>query len=531
MVHFSLKYNNGFRWFPNEMISVKGYLFDVEGKYYRDNELTQYFNDVKDKESLRIKLQQANGLFAVIMQLNGAVYLACDRIRTFSVFYCLKNNELFVSDDMDSLINETGFKAFDPVAITEFRLTAYISGNDTLIKGINQVQAGELVGFRNNSIERSFYHTYKTSSTVDFSGDRLKDRFETLLNDVFKRLIVSLEGKTVVLPLSGGYDSRLIAVMLKKFRVSNVICYTYGRKNNPEVKTSAEIAHILGYPWYFIEYTEDLIKDYIRDECFQDYFRYSAQYASMFFMQEYFAVKYLTEHSLIPEDAVFVPGHSGDFLGGSHLDGKLKPHSSEKKLVNKIFNRNFILSSFSGKEKQMLIEKIWNTLKEAGSEENLLTYSLYENWDLKERQAKFIINSSNIYYYFGHQVRLPLWDAGLVNYFNVLPFELKLYKRFYNRVLEESYFKPFHVHIENEFQPAPLQIKLQVLKNYLRPFLPEWVKEKILLRNDWMCYHEITACMIENMKERDIRYKFNGSAYNSLIVQWYLSQVEFKKLF
>ncbi|MDP4189460.1 MAG: asparagine synthase-related protein, partial [Bacteroidota bacterium] len=484
MVHFSPKYNNGFHWFTQNNIRAKGYLFDAEGKYYCDDGLTEYFFDVKDNESLQIKLEQANGLFTAFVQIEDAVYLACDPTRTFPLFYCLKDKEFYVSDSIESLMGITGLKDPDPLSQLEFRSTAFVAGRETLIKGIYQVQAGEMVCLRKYKAEQSFYHTYTTSFTVDSTKEVFTKKFEELLDDVFGRLIASLGGRTIVLPLSGGYDSRLIAVMLKKYDVRNVICFTYGRRDNPEMEISSKTACILGYPWYFVEYTPELIRDFIQDDCFQEYFRYSAQYSSMFYMQEYFAVKYLTEHSLIPKDAVFVPGHSGDFLGGSHLDGKLKPHSSAKKLVNEIFNRNFILSGLSGKEKQMLKAKIWNPVKEEGSEKKLLTYSLYENWDLKERQAKFIINSSNVYYYFGHQVRLPLWDTGLVNFFNILPYELKLYKRFYNRVLEESYFKPFHVHFENEFQPAPLQIKLQVLKNYLRPFIPEWVKEKILLRND-----------------------------------------------
>lgn len=525
MINLSLKYNNGFYWLSRNKVSVKGYIFDADGKYRNGDMLAMYFEGIKDKERLKIRLQQANGLFAAIVQIEETVFLACDPTRTFPLFYCLKDKEFYVSDSMESLMEITGLKEPDPFSQLEFRSTAFVTGRETLIEGIYQVEAGEMVCLANNKAERSFYHDYTTSFTIDSTKEILTEKFEALLDEAFRRLMVSLGGRTIALPLSGGYDSRLIAVMLKKFNVPNVICFTYGRKTNPEVQMSCEIARILGYPWHFIEYTPALINGFLEDGRFKEYFRYSAQYSSMFFMQEYFAVNYLTEHSFIPEDAVFVPGHSGDFLGGSHLDGKLKPHSSAKKLVNEIFNRNFILYDLSGKEKKMLKKKIWNPVKEEVSENNLLTYSLYENWDLKERQAKFIINSSNIYYYFGHQVRLPLWDAGLVNFFRVLPYELKLYKRFYNRILEECYFKPFQVHFENEFQPAPLQIKLQVLKNNLRPFLPERVKEKILKRNDWMCYHEITDLMAEDMRKRNIRFKFNGSAYNSMIVQWYLSQV------
>ena len=46
---------------------------------------------------------------------------------------------------------------------------------------------------------------------------------------------------------------------------------------------------------------------------------YVSGLSSMFFMQEYFAVKYLKESHIIPDDSVFIPGFSGDVLAGSHL--------------------------------------------------------------------------------------------------------------------------------------------------------------------------------------------------------------------
>ena len=53
---------------------------------------------------------------------------------------------------------------------------------------------------------------------------------------------------------------------------------------------------------------------------FKEYYKFASNHISVFGTQDYFAVKYLHDNKIINDDAIFVPGHSGDFLGGSHLD-------------------------------------------------------------------------------------------------------------------------------------------------------------------------------------------------------------------
>lgn len=96
-----------------------------------------------------------------------------------------------------------------------------MTGPDTLFPNIKQVQAGEVVFFEvgNNEeivIQPQRYFQYYPSNFLDEPKETLFRRFETALDRVFQRLIDYAEGRTLVVPLSGGYDSRLIAVMLKR---------------------------------------------------------------------------------------------------------------------------------------------------------------------------------------------------------------------------------------------------------------------------------------------------------------------------
>jgi len=80
------------------------------------------------------------------------------------------------------------------------------------------------------------------------------ERLDSIYKNVFSRLIESVQGRTIVIPLSGGYDSRSSAAILKKLGYGNVICFTYGRPESFEVQTSEKVAKDLGYKWCFINY-------------------------------------------------------------------------------------------------------------------------------------------------------------------------------------------------------------------------------------------------------------------------------------
>ena len=53
------------------------------------------------------------------------------------------------------------------------------------------------------------------------------------------------------------------------------------------------------------------------------------------------------------------------------------------------------------------------------------------------------------------------------------------------------------------------------------PFDPNFSKLKYLEKNDWMAYSLITKEMLDDLKNRGIKYKFKADVYNSIISKWY----------
>ena len=148
--------------------------------------------------------------------------------------------------------------------------------------------------------------------------------------EIFEKLINKHQNKTIVIPLSGGYDSRLIISALYHLNAKNIVCYSYGKKNNFEAKVAKSIADKLNYPWFFVELSNKLQRINFNSEIYKIYTKYSDTLAAWSYVQDFFAVNKLLSKKIIPRDAVIVNGNTGDFITGGHL-----PKLNKKKLKKK----------------------------------------------------------------------------------------------------------------------------------------------------------------------------------------------------
>jgi asparagine synthase (glutamine-hydrolysing) len=170
-----LKHNSGgFSWQKSENLSVKGYLFDRYGRFYEAGQLLEYFKGISSFSDLDERVSYANGCFSVIFHNNDDLYAASDAIRAFPVFYKKYKGDWILSDDAYLLMNDFGSPEVNDLACQEFLATGCVTGDETLIRGISQVQAGELLQFRNNGLKRKFFFTYRTHITSNAEYDELR---------------------------------------------------------------------------------------------------------------------------------------------------------------------------------------------------------------------------------------------------------------------------------------------------------------------------------------------------------------------
>src|SRR5205807_3818500 len=230
--------------------------------------------------------------------------------------------EIAVSDTAENVRALLPRAAIDGICASEFRLTGYVTGAETLIQNLHQIPAGHCL-FDDSRQQPTHalrrYYAFRHGSVASGSTEALIDALVKTHERVFRRLLHDVGNRTIVVPLSGGYDSRLIVVMLRDFGCRNVLCYSYGIDGNWEAKISRELAAHLGFRWTMVPYSAPYWRAWSATSEFQRYFRSAGNLASVSHIQDWPAVYEMHRRGEIPNDAVFVPGHSGDFLAGSHI--------------------------------------------------------------------------------------------------------------------------------------------------------------------------------------------------------------------
>ncbi len=518
-----LKNNNAFKWHISEKISFKGYFYIDDFFYEKENALN-FFKSIEKQSDVEETITSLNGVFTIIISLGDTTFIYSDITRSFPIFYTLQNNQLFLSDDIYYLKSKFNINDYDSTSEIELKASNHTYGKKTLLKNVYQIQASEYVEIKNESFVKScFKYSYSIQKEKKSDYKTFTKSAYISFENSFKRLIKSLQNRTVVIPLSGGFDSRLITTILKKYNYKNIVCYTYGRKDSFEIENSKKTANTFGFQWYFIEYNEALIDGFLETNDFKKYVQFAGKLSSMPNLQEYFAVKYLKEHHLIPDNAIFIPGYAGDILGGSEYLINIPTNIDYKQLPDVILEKKMANHIFNNKEKKHVLEIIEkNFFLFDENYKQKIPETVLDDFNIKERIAKFIFNSANFYTFFGYEFRFPFWDMELLNFFREIPIKQKQSKHLFDDVLINKYFKPFNVFFETELQPKPQKLWLQKIKKEVKPFLPTFIKEKKIEKISWTNYKIMVQKMLFFLKSKNEKVKRTYNNYNEIITQWYI---------
>lgn len=433
-------------------IFLRGTMFDGSRKLGFE-ESAERVSSVK-KENAEEFLRQTNGFYSVVYTEGKSGWMAVDRIRSFPLFYSFFRGKLFISDDAIWVKKQALDSEMGALEKQEFLLTGFVTGPDTLFPNVKQIQAGEVIFFDTESaggisLKSQRYYKYVHSDYFEENEEQLHRKLDKVLTEVFERLISFAEGRTIVVPLSGGYDSRLLVFMLKKLGYENVIAFSYGVEGNEEAAISRFIAEKIGIKWEFVPYSNSLWYEWYRSPEMKDYFDIPEGIASLPHIQDWPAVWILKKDKRIPDNAVFVPGIAADLNTGGFIEGYpdiYLNNATKNDLLELILKYSYSLFPFNDISKDfqsMLRKKVLNLI-----ENNPYGSSMgesFECWVSSEKVAKFVLNSVRVYEFFGFSWWTPFWDKGFVDYWYNVPDDFrkgqKLYKSYIATITDN--FKVF----------------------------------------------------------------------------------------
>jgi asparagine synthase (glutamine-hydrolysing) len=506
-----------YNWARDKNVSSTGFAIK-EGTFVTGKEfLALIAGNIADFYQFVSFCKNLNGQFSLVVKTGNEIWLHAGHSWSYPLFYRSEGSELKVSDKPECLLpDEIKTLQIPPEAASYFNLFGVTPAAFTLERSIKVVRPGETIAINLTSGE---INSIRQGMPRETSSGLTSGELAVLLRENFARYAELLKNRQVLLPLTRGYDSRLLACLLKESGHKNVLCATWGREGNPESETARRIAETLGYRYIFVPYTAEVIKNFPADAEFQRYAAFAGHLTSMPFLLDYFAVKYLKEQKMIGEETIVMPGHPGDFLRGSHLYASLN-NDSPSQVANTIieaFGNSLPVSACQKKQiADMVLKQVFN--EEAGNRRN------FDLWDFEERQCKFIGNSTQVYHFFDIPCLVPLFGKELLNAMLSLPFHQRLYATLYNHTLESEIFPSHGVGFDLKLkergwiQPSPI-------KKLLIRYAPYAVRKWYYPLADHVFYREITSELIKSLPAR-YKHPLKSHYYNGYLVQWYLNWVK-----
>ncbi|MEO9211223.1 MAG: asparagine synthase-related protein [Ginsengibacter sp.] len=374
-------------------------------------------NQISNESEAVEKVKKIEGSFALIINQDDFFFAAVDRIRSFPLFYSLQSDAILFRDHLSE---ESNYQ-LDESAILFFEINSCTHGQNTLLKDWKQLLPGEYLYYEKKADKLTIKRYFSFAPILQEKPLDVKAMKEIYLS-TFRKILSKIGDRPIVIALSAGYDSRSIVSVLAELNVKNIFAYTYGVKNSYEIPIAKQIALKLNLDWHFVEYSEDLLKEFFSDS-WEKYAQRNHNFSSLPGEQDFFALTYLKKKNLLPKNGVVLSGFLGDCLGGS------------------IFKNDFVPR---------------NRLE-------------YQDDHMSNFASKYIVNTVRAYEYFGLEWYAVLMEPSILEAWFQIPLKERCYKNGYNDFLRHEFFIPLGIDFlkENHFYHP------QYFKNYSKIYLPK----------------------------------------------------------
>ena len=373
-----------------------------------------------------------DGFFGAVVADGAAAYLVADGARSVPLYHA---EDGAVVSDRGRVVADAVGGTRDPVTESEFLVTRYVAGDDTIWRGVGSTTPGEVRRVGPGGVSRRRYRRHWPHPGGEPGDvDTLRAGFETALD----RLERVADGRPIVIPLSGGHDSRLLAAGLVE-RGCEVIGFTFGRSGHPDVEVSREVAGRLGIEWVFVPYSQAEWEGWFHGTAGRRYRAAAFGGDALPFLAEWPAVRRLVGTGRVPETAVFCPGHTvatpgerlprfrsgADASGASGApDDAVAP--TVEALVEYVLDTHYSLwawddDAFRAAAAERIRRGLLGDRPATAVSDPESAAAAYERWEWTARMSTFTNGDLRVYDDCGVEWWLPLWDPAYVAAWRRLP--------------------------------------------------------------------------------------------------------------
>jgi len=424
----------------------KGYLLDgfsLEALHYKLERILSSQTVSISNLRLFINSIELKGHFSLIVKKQNKVFAMTDRIGSVPLIYHYSKQDFMIGDHAQKVVHNIN-KIDNRDAFLELSMSGYTIGNKTLYENVFQLTAGEMLFFNNGELNRKYYYTYTPWLVKNRTLKSLKNKFKDAFLSSLEEIVKESSGCQIVVPLSAGNDSRAIVSALKYIGKKNVLCFSYGRKNNFEMSAGQLISDKLGYEWIGVPLTlADQRKFYSSSE-FKSFLSATDVFSSSPHIQEVSAISKLKKNKLIDDNAIIINGSTGDYISGGHITANhlgqainmddyfklfLSKHYGLWKNLSTKFNNSYIYKELISNLEQRCNVEI-NSIK--------AVHGVFECMEYLGRQSKYIVGMQKVYEFYGYDWRLPFWSNQMLDYWESVPADYKYNSNLYKSMLVEN---------------------------------------------------------------------------------------------
>jgi len=488
-------------------------------------------------DSLSNWVKTLSGHFAFVIESDkNWCFSGVDRVCSIPLFYKETNESYLLSNYAGYLQDEHA--KINMNALLEISMSGFTIGRKTLYSDLSRFIAGECSLLVNGKLQRNFYHSYIPYPKNNNNEQKLVEEFTDVLLESLNKILRNIDNRQLVIPLSAGNDSRLIASGFRRLGYENVVCFSYGRKGNFEVKTSREVAKRLKYRWVFVPDKIITKRAFFLSEIYKNYVKDFESFASVPNVQDIYEIYELKKLAVIDEDALIINGNTGDFISGGHIPLELEINKSSSSINN--FSWDLFLEKHYSIWRKLRVydndkiiveelKRLFSLRFDESFNDKLNDYSVIESMELIGRQSRYVMNQQRAYDFFGYEWRLPLWDKDLLDFWEKVPQEYKMGQRLYKKALVQNNWGDvwLDVKVNNKLvRPFSLLLLRTIVKAIISPLGKKtWhnLEKKIFVY--WM--HPTYARSIESY--RNVLFDKRGQRNTlSWLADQYVKKIGFK---
>ena len=385
------------------------------------------------------------GQWTLIEHDGEDLVLTTDRPRSHHLLFTRLEGRWVVSDDSRLLRERLPARAWrrDASAAEAFLHLGFAPGTSTLIDGVHATPAASTTILRADGTWSSrAWEEYRFDPSSISESEEYAEAFTAAMDAAVARLLDAVGDRQLVLPLSGGLDSRLLAAWLMRLGAGRIATFTYGKASARETAVSQQVAEAMGLPWFSVELDPAEVASAWAGPGGAGFQASTWGATSLPHPQDWYALRRIRDEGLVDDDAVFLPGHT--IVGNMHDEQLLGASPALTTVLTAIASHHAILQ---GRKRAyarlpLLRRAVTDAVRELGVGADLAPRDiqrLIEWFNLRERQAKYINNSMKGYEAFGYDWALPMLDRELWEVWLRGSEELTATRQWYARFTARAY--------------------------------------------------------------------------------------------